>query len=184
MCGPITKFVVPKDAEGKRKGIAFITFKTKEAVDAACKFDRSDYGGRVLMVNRVGPIKKKGKGEGKGDKGKGKGENGKGGSKVTNDFEVAVRGLPFSTTPEQLRKDFGECGEVVNFKLLYNEEGKVRGSAFIAYKDAEGMRKAMKFNETDYGGRTIYVDKAGNFVSQNKGKGKGKDKGKGKKGKA
>lgn len=137
-CGEITKILIPKDAEGKRRGIAFITFKTKAGVEAACKFDRTDYGGRILMVNKVGPPKK-----GKGDKGKGKGEKGKGGSTVSFDHEVCVRGLPWSTTSEQLKKHFEECGEVENFKLLYNEEGKVRGSAFIAFKNEEGLKKAL-----------------------------------------
>ena len=74
-CGAIAKVVIPKDTEGKRKGIAYITFKTLAGVDAACKFDGIDYGGRRLMVNKVGPVKK-----GKGDRGKGKDGKGKGGS--------------------------------------------------------------------------------------------------------
>merc|ERR1712187_613484 len=37
-CGEIAKFVIPKDAEGKRRGIAFVTFKTEAGVEAACKY--------------------------------------------------------------------------------------------------------------------------------------------------
>jgi len=182
-CGEITKCTFPKDAEGKRRGIAYVTFKTKAGQEAACKFDRSDYGGRILMVNKVGKPKKGA------DKGNGKGQEGKGKSTPKFDHEVSIRGLPWSTTSEQLKKDFQECGEVANFKLLYNEEGKVRGSAFIAFKTEEGFLKALKFNETDYGGRTIFVGKSGEIKDprgkgkDGKGKGKGKDKGKGQKGK-
>lgn len=178
-CGEVTRFVTPTDAEGKRRGIAYVTFKTQAGVDAACKFDRTDYGGRLLMVNRVGPPKKNGKGE----KGDGKGPNA-----ASFDYEVSVRGLPFSTTSAELKTHFEQCGDIVNLKLLYNDEGKVRGSAFIAFKNEDGLIKALVRNETEYGGRTMHVTKSadwGKKQSQGKdGESKGKGKGKGKNGKA
>merc|ERR1712066_956284 len=93
---------------------------------------------------------------------------------------VFVRGLPFATTEEALKKDFAECGEIVSLRMPLNDEGSCRGIAFIKYSDKESCDKAIKFNETDYGGRTIYCSMAGD----NEGKGKGKAEGKGKKGKA
>jgi len=121
---------------------------------------------------------------------KGKGKKGKSGGGDVN--TVFVRGLPFSVTEEALNKDFGECGEVANLRMPLNDEGSPRGFAFITYSDKEGMDKAMAFNETDYGGRTIFVTDAAikpegkGKDGKDKGKGKGKDKGKGKgkKGKA
>merc|ERR1712050_800647 len=105
-------------------------------------------------------------------------EGGKGGH--DNENTAFVRGLPFATTEEALTKDFAECGEIVNLRMPLNDEGTCRGIAFIKYSDKEGCDKAIKFNETDYGGRTIYCAMAGD----NEGKGKGKDgKGKGKDGK-
>merc|ERR1711998_185481 len=71
--------------------------------------------------------------------------------------------------------DFGECGEMESCRMLLNDEGTCKGIAFIKYNTEEGCKKAIEFNETDYGGRTIYVSMAGEG-----GKGKGK---KGKKGK-
>jgi len=77
-----------------------------------------------------------------------------------------------------------------------NDEGTCKGFAFIKYTSKEGMDKALAFNETDYGGRTIYCTDAaikpegkGKDGKGKDGKGKGKDskgkgKGKGKKGKA
>merc|ERR1711957_559742 len=105
-------------------------------------------------------------------------------------------GLPFAATEETLTKDFSECGELVSLNLPLNEEGGIKGFAFIKYASKGGMDKAMAFNETDYGGWTIYCSDAsikpeGKGKSKGKdgkdGKGKGKDgkgKGKGKKGKA
>merc|ERR1712078_814482 len=65
-----------------------------------------------------------------------------------------------ATTEEALKKDFAECGEIVSLRMPLNDEGSCRGIAFIKYSDKEGMDKAIKFNETDYGGRTISVTDA------------------------
>merc|ERR1712007_338890 len=116
---------------------------------------------------------KDGKGK-KGGKDGGK-EGGKGG--FDNENTIVVKGLPYSTTEEMLKKDFTECGEMVTCRMPLNEEGTCKGIAFIQFTNKEGMDKALAFNETDYGGRTIYC-----IPAENKdGKGKGKDgKGKGK----
>merc|ERR1712151_1144176 len=70
------------------------------------------------------------------------------------------------------------------------EEGTgPKGFAFIKFVTEEGFEKALRFDETDYGGRTISVTKAGEGGKGRDGKGKdgkGKDskgKGKDKKGK-
>merc|ERR1711881_792694 len=111
-------------------------------------------------------------------KGKAKGK-GKDGGKDEN--TVFVRGLPFAATEEAMNKDFSECGEIVTLRMPLNDEGSCKGFCFIKYTDKEGMDKALAFNETDYGGRTIYCSDA---AIKPEGKGKGKDgKGKGKKGK-
>merc|ERR1711959_220574 len=128
-------------------------------------------------------------GKGKDAKGKGKGKDGKDGGKSRDENTVFVRGLPFATTEEALKKDFVECGEIVSLRMPLNDEGSCRGIAFIKFSDKDGMDKAIKFNETDYGGRTIFVSDAadkpeGKGKDGSDGKGKdGKSKGKGKKGK-
>merc|ERR1712050_433850 len=163
----------------------------------------TDYGGRTIYCAMAGEggKGKDGKGDkGKGKDGKGKGKDGKGkdgkgkdgkGKDRDNENTVFVRGLPYGTTEEVLKKDFAECGEIITLRMPLNDEGQCRGIAFIKYTAKEGCDKAIEFNETDYGGRTIYCamagDSAGGKGKDGKGKdGKGKDKGKGKgkKGKA
>jgi len=119
---------------------------------------------------------------------------GKSKGKGNKELEVFIGGLPFSTTEDVLRKDFEECGTINRFSMPYNDEGQCRGIAFVEYADKEGVEKALKFHETDYGGRFLSVrmsgdDKGKGKGKDGKGKGKGKDdkgkgKGKGKKGKA
>jgi len=169
-CGEIADFHMPKNEEGKPRGIGFITYTSQEGVDAALKFDGQDYGGRTLKVVLANAKGEKGKG---GDKGKGKGKGG------DSENTACVKGLPWASTEESLKKDFAECGEIEVIRMPKNEEGQSKGIAFIVFKSKEGVEKACAFNETDYGGRTIYVSPAGEG-----GKGKGKDgKGKGKDGK-
>merc|ERR1712048_331825 len=101
-----------------------------------------------------------------------------------NENTVFIRGLPWSVTEEALRKDFAECGEIEKLTLPLNEEGRPKGISFVKYKTQEGMDAALKFDNTDYGGRTINVSKAGEGGKGKDAKGKGKDgKGKGKHGK-
>jgi len=140
-----------------------------------------DYGGRTLKVNLAS---QKPDGKGKGKDGKGKGKDGKGKGRGNNELTVCVRGLPWSVREDGFKKDFAECGEIVSCRLLLNDEGQPKGIAFVEYSNEEGLKKACEFNETDYGGRTIYVSPAGEGGGKGDGKGKGKEgKGKGKDGK-
>merc|ERR1712187_1050447 len=141
---------------------------------AALKFHGEDYAGRTLTVNLAGDKPKGGKDKGKGkDKdgqGKGKdGKDGKGKSKGNQEQTVCVKGLSFETDEATLRKDFEECGEIEQLRALKNEEGGFRGIAF-EFKTKEGFEAALKFNEDTYGGRTIYVSKAGEGGKGKKGK--------------
>merc|ERR1712048_60643 len=148
---------LPLNDDGRPKGIAFIKYKTKAGVDAALKFNGEDYGGRKLQVNLANQGGGKGKGKDKGKDGKGKGKQGKDGkSKGNQELTVCVRGLSFETQEDSLRTDFEECGKIVSLRLPKNEEGGIRGMAFIEYESKEGFEAACKFNEDSYGGRTIY----------------------------
>jgi len=170
-CGTINNFKMPYNDEGNCRGIAFIEYADKESVEKALKFNDTEYGGRHIQVKMCGD-----------DKGKGKGKDGKG--KQNKELQVFVGGLPFSATEDAIKKYFADCGEIVNFRMPLNDEGKPRGIAFIEYKDKEACEKALKFHETDYGGRSLSVKMSGDGAGGDKGKGKDdKGKGKGKKGK-
>merc|ERR1712242_141532 len=162
-CGKIVAFRMPLNDEGNCRGIAFCEYTDKESVEKALKFHETEYGGRYLSVRMSGE-----------DKGKGKGKDGKGKGKGNKEHEVFIGCLPYSTTEEVLKKDFAECGEIVNFRLPLNDEGNPRGIAFIEFKDKECCEKALKFHETDYGGRTLTVKMSGDGGKGDKGRGKGK----------
>lgn len=193
-CGEIEKIKQPKNEEGKSRGMAFIKFVTHEGLDAAMKFDNTDYGGRTIYVTKAGENT-----QGAGKDGKGKGKSNPG-SDRDNVLTVCVKGLDYSVEQETVRLDFVKFGEIAKMNLPRNEQGESKGIAFITYKTQEGFDAAVKLNETEYHGRVITVNKPlirekgdkGNGKGakdkdgkQGKGKGKdGKSKGKDSKGKA
>merc|ERR1711907_821345 len=99
---------------------------------------------------------KDGKGKGKDGKGKdGKGKGGGGFASGNNELTVFVGGLAWSVDEELLKKDFTECGEIVNIRMPKNDEGQSKGIAFIEFKAQEGLDAALKFDGDDYAGRTL-----------------------------
>merc|ERR1712137_1246913 len=155
-CGEITRLSMPM-ADGRSRGIAFITFSDKKGVDAALKYNDTDYGGRYIKVSMAGD--RPPKGEGKGGKGGKDGKGGKSGKEPSERDQVTVfvGGLPYDVNSETLKKDFEECGEIERFSFPMNEDGTPRGFAFVEYKSKEGVENAKKYDGTDYGGRTIRV---------------------------
>lgn len=198
-CGPIERFDMPLNGEGRPSGNAFIYYKTEEGLTKALEYDGEDYHGRPLKVRRAERQNKgkgdkdKGKGKGKDGKGKGKegkGKNGKdgegGGARRNDQNTVFVGGLSYDTPQDQIWRDFEECGKVEAVRMVNNEVGGFKGIAFVVYKDEESVKKALEYDGEDYGGRKLRVHKAGEKPEQGAkggkgGKGKG-DKGKGKKG--
>merc|ERR1712085_186834 len=59
-CGEIQELLMPLAADGRPGGFAFITFKTREAVEAALKYNGDNHGGRKLVVKIDGKIFVKG----------------------------------------------------------------------------------------------------------------------------
>lgn len=198
-CGEIVEFKMPVDDYGSPKGFAFIKYATEEGFAAAMKFNNTDYGGRYLNVSKAADIEDRAK--------KGKTREGdwtcpscselvfasksncrkcgtvKPGGGADNDMTVFIRGLPWAITEESLRKDFSACGEIERLSFPKNEEGKSKGISFIKYTSQEGIDAALKFDNTEYAGRTIFVTVAGEVPKGKEGKDKGKGKGKEGKGK-
>jgi len=89
---------------------------------------------------------------------------------------VFVGGIPWTSGEDVLRRDFGECGEVVDVNLVINPEtGLPKGIAFITFADVASAEKALKFDGDDYGGRMLKVARAD--TRQGKGAGKAQSKG-------
>jgi len=59
-----------------------------------------------------------------------------------------------------LHKDFSECGEIVDLKIIRDREtGLSRGIAFITYANMTGVEAALKYDGEDYGARPLKVSR-------------------------
>ena len=79
----------------------------------------------------------------------------------SNSYVFAGRPSWAKVTEDALRKDFSDCGEIHRLSLPKNEAGKPKGISFIRYKLQAGVDAALKLDNTEYGGRTIFVSVAG-----------------------
>ncbi len=76
--------------------------------------------------------------------------------------KLFVGGLPFSTSNDQLRSLFAECGEVASATVVTDRDtGRSRGFGFVEMATPEAADEAInKFNGRDYEGRRLQVEKA------------------------
>lgn len=184
-CGEIESIRIPLNEEGKSKGIAFITFITKEGLDACMKYDGTDCGGRTLRINPAGGGPKGGNAKG-GKKGKGKGKGP--GEKPEGCKSVRVYGLGADTWDDAVRAHFEKCGEIERVKVPYDDNEASRLFAFVDFVDESSVEAAGKLHDSELDGMKIRVEYSMPREKGDKGKGKGKGKdgkgkGKGKKGK-
>jgi len=159
-CGEIDWLHMPRDAQGRSRGIAFASFWDKESLQKALELDGTEFEGRALKVNMS--TDKPPKGADKTAKGAAPASDGAvkrkaEASKPANELEVFVGSIPFSCTEEVLRKDFSECGKIEKMSLLTGSDGQFKGVAFITYAAVEGVEKALEFNGTKYGKCTLAV---------------------------
>lgn len=75
---------------------------------------------------------------------------------------VFVGNIPYEATEEKLKDIFGEVGQVLAFKLVFDREtGKPKGYGFCEYRDQETALSAMRnLNGYEIGGRNLRVDNA------------------------
>lgn len=95
-------------------------------------------------------------------------------------FKVVVAGFNRNLTEVTLRRDFTDCGEILNLRLLRDKETQQsRCIAFISFTSQEAVDIALKYDGEDYGGRTLLVQVAekSSRSSEAKGNGKGKNLG-------
>lgn len=73
-----------------------------------------------------------------------------------------VGNLPYSTTEDELREAFGQYGEVLSATIIFERDtGRSKGFGFIEMGTEEEATNAVSgLNGTDFGGRTLRVDKA------------------------
>ncbi len=76
--------------------------------------------------------------------------------------KLFVGGLPYSTTSEDLRESFAQCGRVVSATVITDRfSGQSRGFGFVEMStEAEAQAAIAKLNGQPYGGRRLTVNVA------------------------
>merc|ERR1719271_1648290 len=121
--------------EGKSKGIAFISFTTKEAFDKCCEWNETEYEGRTVYVSEA-----ESRPQGKG-KGKGKGSD----EKPENCTSLFLKNLKTSVEEDDLWTFFEDLETGPSrIKLLTDRDtGVSRGMAFVDFDDTDALDKAV-----------------------------------------
>eukprot|EP00929_Paragymnodinium_shiwhaense_P118764 TRINITY_DN90682_c0_g1_i1.p1 TRINITY_DN90682_c0_g1~~TRINITY_DN90682_c0_g1_i1.p1 ORF type:complete len:577 (-),score=179.12 TRINITY_DN90682_c0_g1_i1:68-1648(-) len=76
---------------------------------------------------------------------------------ISAGLRLFIAGIPWRLDEDTLWRDFEECGVVEDLFILRDAQGNSKGRAFITFRDAEGAKKALEYNDTEYGGRKIFV---------------------------
>uniref|UniRef100_A0A8D8R9P3 RNA-binding protein 28 n=1 Tax=Cacopsylla melanoneura TaxID=428564 RepID=A0A8D8R9P3_9HEMI len=72
---------------------------------------------------------------------------------------IFVKNLPFKITEQELKDHFSQYGDIVDFQLLKNSDGKLKGCGFINYdKKISAVKAILKCNKKPFKDRTISVD--------------------------
>jgi len=79
-------------------------------------------------------------------------------SQYTN---IYIKNLDESVTDDQLRSAFEKFGKITSLVIQKDDEGKSKGFGFINYENHDEAKKAVdEMNDTDFGGKKIYVSRA------------------------
>ncbi|XP_029163172.1 LOW QUALITY PROTEIN: squamous cell carcinoma antigen recognized by T-cells 3-like [Nylanderia fulva] len=128
--GPIISIRMIKDYRGRSKGYCYVQLSSAEAVEEALKLDRTPLKGRPMFVSRCDPDK----------------STRSSGFKFSSMIEknkLFVKGLPLTTTKEELEEMFKVHGELKEVRLVTYRNGHSKGLAYVEYHDEATAKKAL-----------------------------------------
>lgn len=76
--------------------------------------------------------------------------------------KLYVGGLPYSTTDQELKDAFAQCGAVESVVIIMDKmSGRSKGFGFVEMSADEDAQKAIDmWNGKDFGGRSLTVNEA------------------------
>ncbi|KAL0446587.1 UNVERIFIED_CONTAM: Nucleolin 2 [Sesamum latifolium] len=77
---------------------------------------------------------------------------------------IFVRGFNKYDSEDQIRSSleehFGSCGEVTRVSIPKDQDGAVKGMAYIDFKDSDSFKQALELNGSEFGESTLSVEEA------------------------
>mmetsp|Transcript_32460 Transcript_32460/g.95052 ORF Transcript_32460/g.95052 Transcript_32460/m.95052 type:complete len:278 (+) Transcript_32460:73-906(+) len=133
-CGEIKSVRLLTNSRGFR-GSAFVIFREADGLSAALQLDGIERKGQAIAVSKAAAP-----------------------PPPAANLQILAGGLPFKINQDVVRRDFGECGKIAKLHMVRDKQtGKFTGAVFIKYKTQEAVDAALKFDGTEYGGRTLKV---------------------------
>ncbi|XP_012257454.2 squamous cell carcinoma antigen recognized by T-cells 3 [Athalia rosae] len=128
--GPITLFKMVKDFKGRSKGFCYVQLSSPDAVELALKLDRVPINGRPMFVSRCDPDKTTRSTVFKYSCGLEKNK-------------LFIKGLPVTTTKEQIEEIFGAHGTVKDVRLVTYRNGHSKGLAYVDFQNEADAGRAL-----------------------------------------
>ncbi|KAM9650239.1 RNA-binding protein 28 isoform 1-T1 [Trichechus inunguis] len=160
--GPVKQcFVVTEKGSKACRGFGYVTFSMLEDVQRALKEITTFEGCKINVTVAKRKLKHK-------SKEKGKNENSESPKKVLKPKKakmadkkarLIIRNLSFKCSEDDLRTVFAQFGAVLEVNIPRKPDGKMRGFAFVQFKNLLEAGKALKgMNMKEIKGRTVAVD--------------------------
>jgi len=136
--------------DGRSKGCGIVEFESKEeALNAIEKLNDSGLDDRLIFVRED---REAGHGPRRANMGRG------GGGGSTAGRKLFIGNLPWSTTWQDLKDAFSQCGGIIRADILVGPDGRSRGQGTIIFENPDEAKSAIdQFHNTKFQGRTILV---------------------------
>ncbi|KAJ0029218.1 hypothetical protein NQD34_004215 [Periophthalmus magnuspinnatus] len=151
--GPIKQcFVVKDKGTDKCRGFGYVTYSLDEDAQRALKEVKDYDGQRFFLTTAKKKIKDKKKAEPEQKKDKGF-------KKIKLKARLIIRNLSFKCSEDDLRETFAKFGTVLEACIPLKPDGKMRGFAFVGFKNVSEAAKALTaMNMKEIKGRPVAVD--------------------------
>lgn len=165
--GSVLDTYIARDPRGMSRGYGFVTFDTKEALDAACAAVDGSFwhGRRVTCAPREHKVR-----EPREEREK---------PKTEPSAQLFVGNIPYETTDAELNRLFSELDNVTDVRIAVDRTtGWPRGFAHVDFADADAAAAGMeKLKAVQIGERKLRVDFASGYQKRDGGDGGRRDYG-------
>lgn len=146
--GEIGSIFIPMYPNKVLKGYAFVCFKRfDEAMRAVQNLNGKEFRGRRLYVSRA---------EKKMDRMKALSAY----YRTLSETTVYVKNLDENVNEYALQTFFGQCGKVINAKVIRDANGKSKGFGFIWFQSPNDVKTALEMQNRNLGPKTILLTRA------------------------
>lgn len=143
---------------GRFRGIAVLTFVTRESAKKALAWNGEEWDGKFLVVKKYAPKDREGGAGGDGDATKTKPVFEEEVKKTDGQKIAFVCNLNWDVTEEVLRNVFDACGEITEIRMGKDRETQhFKGFAHVEFVADAGLEKAVALSGFDLLGRGMKV---------------------------